>query len=152
MVTHAAVGAIIGGAAGGPIWAAVGGFISHFLIDIIPHGDTNLLKQYKRGEKVRRAQAYVTMDAVAALLFVLLLFNFRDFFHPVNVSLGIAFSVLPDLVIGVYETGKAPWLKRFHKVHFFFHDLIVNRKRDLSFRAGFLMQLAILALLQIRVF
>ncbi|MBI4133008.1 hypothetical protein HY478_00180 [Candidatus Uhrbacteria bacterium] len=152
LVTHAAVGAIVGQATGNPVLAVLGGFISHFLIDIIPHGDSNLYKSYKKGERVRLAKAYVTMDAVATTLFVLLLFNFRDFFHPLNVSLGITFGILPDLLIGLYESGKAPWLSSFHRVHFFFHNLIVNRKRDLPFRYGFLMQLIVLALLQVKVF
>lgn len=152
LVTHAAVGAIVGQATGSPLLAAIGGFISHFLIDVIPHGDSNLYKSYKRGERIRLARAYITIDAIATLLFVLALFNFRDFIHPVNVSLGVAFGVLPDLLIGLYETGKASWLRGFHGVHFFFHNLITDRKRDLSFRYGLLMQLVVLALLQIKVF
>lgn len=152
LVTHAAVGAIVGQATGNPILAAIAGFASHFLIDIIPHGDSNLYESYKKGERVKRAVAYVTMDAIATIFFVLALFHFRDFLHPVRVSLGVAFAVLPDLLIGLFESGVAPWLAKFHRVHFFFHNLYTDRKRDLPFRYGFLMQLIILLLLQIRVF
>lgn len=155
LVTHAAVGAIVGEAAGGPLWAIIGGLVSHFLIDMIPHGDSHLYKNFKNrasGGKARRAKAYVTVDAISAVLFVALLFSFRDFLHPTRVSLGIVFGVLPDLLIGLYETGHASWLRRFNGFHFFCHNLIGRRRGDLPFRYGFLMQLLILILLQIRVF
>ncbi len=152
LVTHAAVGAIIGETTGNPYLAAIGGFASHFLLDIIPHGDSNLYKSYKKGELVKRAVAYVTMDSIATIFFILALFHFRDFLHPLRVSLGIAFAVLPDLLIGLFESGAAPWLAKFHKVHFFFHNLYTNRRRDFPFKYGVVMQLVILLLLQIRVF
>ncbi|MDP2933191.1 MAG: hypothetical protein Q8N81_03600 [bacterium] len=152
LVTHAAVGAIIGETTGNPILAIIGGFISHFLFDLIPHGDTKLYRKNDFGRRSKRAKAYVTVDAIAAILFVLLLFNFRDFIHPINVSLGITFGLLPDLLVGLYETGKATRLRKFHKLHFFFHDFVIKRRGDISFRYGFLMQLIILVLLQVRVF
>ncbi len=152
LITHAAVGAMIGQAVGHPILAALGGLVSHFLLDIIPHGDAHLYRSFQRREKVRRAVAYVTTDALAAIFFVLALFNFRDFFHPLNVSLGIAFGILPDLLIGLFETGRAPWLLGFQRFHFFFHDLYVRRRRDLPFGYGVLMQIVILVLLQMRIF
>lgn len=152
ITTHAAVGAIVGETTGNPIFAILGGLISHFLIDIIPHGDTHLLERYKKRRKARIAVAYVTIDSVVAVLFTVLLFNFRDFIHPTNVGLGIAFGVLPDALVGFSEIYRNKWLQVFHRFHFFFHNTIIDRRRDLSFRAGFIMQLIFLALLQIRVF
>ncbi|MBI4281055.1 hypothetical protein HY628_02575 [Candidatus Uhrbacteria bacterium] len=152
IITHAAVGAIVGQTTGSPLWAALGGFISHFLIDMIPHGDSQMYHQYKQGKDTRRAVAYVTVDAIASILFVLFLFVMRDFIHPLNVSLGIAFGVLPDLLIGLFETGKIRWLAKFHGIHFYFHNFFTSRRRDFSFRNGFILQLVLLALLQVRVF
>ena len=152
IVTHAAIGAIIGEKANDPFIAAAGGFVAHFIADIIPHGDTKMYFNYKRGEDIRRALAYVVVDGVATVFFVLMLFNFRDFQHPLNVSLGIAFGILPDLLVGLFEMGRARWLVKFHALHFYFHNMVSGRKFDLSFRAGFAMQLVLLTLLQLRVF
>ena len=154
LVTHAAIGAIVGERTGNPLLALAAGFISHFISDIIPHGDSNVYLDYKRGKGVKKAIAYVMVDAVAAIMFVLLLFNFRNFSNSASVSLGIAGGVLPDLLVGLCESGmfRSKWLAKFHGIHFYFHNMITSRKRDLSFRAGFALQLVLLALLQIRVF
>jgi hypothetical protein len=42
LTTHATLGAVIGRATGNPVLAFIFGFISHFLIDMVPHGDTGL--------------------------------------------------------------------------------------------------------------
>ena len=154
LVTHAAIGAIIGEKTGNPVLAVLVGFAFHFISDMIPHGDSQVYAEFKKGKAVRQAIAYVMVDAVAAIMFVLLLFNFRDFLHPASVSAGIAGSLLPDLLVGLceFKSLKSRWLAKFHGIHFYFHNMITSRKRDLSFRAGFAMQLILLALLQIRVF
>lgn len=154
LVTHAAFGAIIGERTGNPFLAAALGFAFHFISDMIPHGDSNVYTDFKKGNAVKQAVAYVTVDAVAAIMFVVLLFNFRDFQHSSSVSAGIAGSVMPDLLVGMCELKalRSRWLAKFHGIHFYFHNMITSRKRDLSFRAGFFMQLVLLALLQIRVF
>lgn len=152
ITTHAAVGAIVGETTGNPWLAIIGGFVSHLLIDIIPHGDSHMLEHYQKRRKVRTAVAYVTIDSVVAILFTVLLFQFRDFIHPANVGLGIAFGVLPDALVGLAEIYRNKWLHAFHRFHFFFHNMIINRRSDFSFRTGFAMQLVLLALLQLRVF
>ncbi|KKR03565.1 MAG: hypothetical protein UT32_C0048G0001 [Parcubacteria group bacterium GW2011_GWC2_39_14] len=152
LVTHAAIGAAIGQATGNPILAALGGLASHFLLDAVPHGDLQLYKSYKSGQKVRRAIAKVTVDSIVTIIFVILLFNFRDFMHPGNVSLGIAFSVLPDALIGLYEIHKTRFLTWFNQFHFFFHNYFVKKVGDVSYKYGMVLQIIILIMLQTKVF
>lgn len=152
IVTHAVVGAIVGERLGSPYLAALGGFVSHFLLDIIPHGDTKMYQNYKRGERVKHALAYVTVDAISTVMFVLLLFNTRAFTHPLSVSLGIAFGIAPDLLVGLCEIYHKRWLAKFHKLHFYFHNMVSGRWFDFSFKTGFFLQLVLLALLEFRVF
>ena len=152
ITTHAAIGALIGEQfPNHPLFAFVFGMASHFLTDIIPHGDSNLYKGFITGSKVKRAIAYVVIDAVAALFFVLFLFNTRVFDHRLAISLGIVGGVLPDLIVALYEVFRLPGLRWFHRLHFFFHDMVSSRRGDLPFASGFAMQLVFLAALISRI-
>jgi hypothetical protein len=114
---------------------------------MIPHGDLKMYKGYLQGTKVKRAIAYATIDAVVCVLFVLFLFNTKIVENRLATTMGIAGGVLPDMLVAVYELTKARWLKWFHGVHFFFHNLVVNKRGDMAFASGFAMQLVFLAAL-----
>lgn len=149
LTTHATLGAVIGKAFGNPVLAFVFGFISHFLIDMVPHGDTGLSDNYRIYKKnQKRAVAYVTVDGVVALLFVLLLANTRDIESMSTFTWGIIGSVIPDLIIGLYEITKTPLLKWFNSVHFFFHDFFVTRRGDVPLYYALLAQVVLIAYLQ----
>ncbi len=151
LATHATVGAIIGRAAPDPVSAFVLAFVSHFLLDIIPHGDADLYKTYKSGKKVRTALAYTMIDAVITAYMIVGIAHARLFDSGINVAMGIIGGLLPDLLIGVYEVTNTKLLVGFHKVHFFFHNLFVDKYRDVSFHLGVGYQLVILLLLQTRI-
>ncbi|MBT5808238.1 hypothetical protein HOI18_03095 [Candidatus Uhrbacteria bacterium] len=149
LTTHATLGAVIGHTVGGPFLAFVFGFISHFLIDMVPHGDTGLADNYKIHKRNRKtALAYVMIDAVIAILFVLLLANTRDLISLRTFSWGIVGGVLPDLIVGVYEITKTPLLKWFNTLHFAFHDFFVKRKGDVPLYYALLAQVVLIAYLQ----
>ena len=149
LTTHATLGAVIGHATGNPILAFIFGFISHFLIDMVPHGDTGISDNF-RIHKCRRKQAiaYVMVDAIFAIFFVLLLANTRDIISVRNFSWGIIGGVLPDLVVGIYEITKTPLLTWFNKLHFFFHDFFTKRKGDVPLYYAILAQIVLIAYLQ----
>ena len=149
LTTHATLGAVIGHATGNPFLAFVFGFISHFLIDMIPHGDTGLADNF-RVHKHHRKQtvAYVMVDAVFALFFVLLLANTRDIISMRTFSWGIVGGVLPDLLVGLYDLTKSPLLRWFNRIHFFFHDFFVKRKGDVPLYYALLAQIVLIAYLQ----
>lgn len=151
ITTHAALGVMAAELVPHhPIIAFFLGVASHFLSDIIPHGDSGLYKGYVSGSKVKRAIAYVTLDGVVAILFVLFLFNTTFTSDRSTVSMGILGGVLPDLIVGVYEITRVKWLRWFHRVHFFFHNLISAKYGDLKFASGFAMQMIFLAALLTR--
>jgi phosphatidylglycerophosphatase A len=149
LTTHATLGAVIGHAVGNPVLAFVFGFISHFMIDMIPHGDTGLADNYKVHKKSKKAAlAYVMVDAIFAIFFVLMLANTKDLTSMQNFTWGIIGGVLPDLLTGVYEITKSKTLKWFNTVHFFFHDYFVKRKGDVPLKYAILGQIVFIALLQ----
>lgn len=150
---HALVGALIGEQLpNAPVWAFVLAFVSHFIADIIPHGDSKLYKGYVSGSKMRRAVAYVTFDGIAALLGTLVLFNTKFIDHRLAISLGILGGVLPDLLVAICELLRIKQLRWFYKFHFFFHNLIISRRGDIPLGVGITLQIAILALVITRAF
>jgi len=147
ITTHAAIGAFIGEQLPThPYIAFAFGAISHFLVDIIPHGDTQLYKDYTAGKKVRSSIAYTVIDAVLAIFLILFFLNTVTSDAKFSVTMGIVGSILPDLIVGVYEVSRVTWLKWFHRLHFFFHNMISDT-RDISFASGLGMQLVFLAVL-----
>lgn len=153
ITTHALIGALIGEQLpNSPVWAFAIGIASHFLTDIIPHGDSNLYKGYVSGARVKRALAYVTIDALVAMMFVLGLFNTEFVQHRLAISAGIVGSVLPDFLVALYEIFRVKKLRWFHRVHFFFHNMVTAKRGDIPLMAGVAMQLVVLAFLVIRAF
>ena len=126
------------------------GIASHFLSDIIPHGDSGLYKGYVSGSKVKRAIAYVMIDSVIAVFFILFILNTAIADDHATLSMGIVGGVLPDLLVALYEVTRVRWLRWFHRVHFFFHNLISAKHGDLRFASGFAMQMVFLAALMTR--
>ncbi len=147
IATHVAVGAVVAQNSPTAFWAFVLGFISHLLIDMIPHGDAHLYKEYKSGKKMKQALAKVSFDALAAVMLVAWVFAYVPNVNATIVAWGLVGSVLPDLLVGLCELYKHPWLEAFHRVHFWFHNYFVDRKKDMSLKHGFVMQAFLLAIL-----
>ena len=153
ITTHALIGALIAEQVPNtPIWAFVLGLISHFITDIIPHGDSSLYKGYVSGSKVKRAIAYVTFDGLIALLGVLALFNTKFVDHRAAISLGILGGVLPDFLVALCELFRIKQLRWFYKLHFFFHNLIISKKGDIPLGVGMTLQIAVLIVTVLRAF
>ena len=149
LVTHATAGAVIGQFTGNPVLAFIFGFVIHFLMDMIPHGDVGIsdnFRIYKRRRK--QAVTYAVVDGAATVLFVLFLFNTRDILSLQNFTWGIAGSVLPDLMVGLYDLTKLKFLKWFSWLHFFCHDIFVRRRGDVPLYYAVLAQMVLIAYLQ----
>lgn len=140
VTTHATIGALVGVAVPGRGLAFVLGFLSHFLLDMIPHGDEHMLEGYKSGAKVRRAIAYVMIDAIAAVYVTLLLISGAPEGTAAIVKWGIIGSVLPDLLVAVFELTKIkPFFRRFTAWHHKNHHHIIGKYRkgrDIPFKWG----------------
>ena len=149
LTTHATIGAVIGKATGNPLLAFIFGFISHFIVDIIPHGDTGLSDGFRvTKNKRKRAIAYSMIDACVAIFFILMLANTRDINSMRTFTWGIVGAVLPDLLVAIYDFTSTPLLKWLYKLHFYFHDLVVKRKGDVPLYYAVLAQVVIISYLQ----
>ena len=153
ILTHAAVGAVIARVVPGQPWAiAALAFAAHFLADIIPHGDSELYNDYVSGAKVKRAIAIVTVDALVSLAFAVFLLISVDPAWRFDLGVGILAGVLPDLLVAIYELSRSRFLAWFHRLHFFFHNLVTSRTGDLSLRNGFIVEFIAVAVLFLKLF
>ena len=159
--THAITGAAIGLATGNPILAFVFGFLSHFILDSIPHFDQGsfymdkdkgpawLGAKYEESKEKfktgKRDWIILFFDfAVAGAIGLCLLF-----YVPMNcwllLILGGLGGILPDVFDGSpwrYKFRKLKFGKIFHKFHNFFHWPLSMK----YFYFGFLIQVVIVAI------
>ncbi len=150
LTTHVMVGATLALtiAPDRPWLAFLLGFVSHLLIDVIPHGDADMRVRYQNGQQVKLALAYNAIDAVVAIVVIGILLNL-----PLGemsrgiATLGIFGGVLPDLLAGLREILKSRWLEAFHRVHFFFHDGVTKRWGDIPLWVGIGVQVIVIAAL-----
>ncbi len=66
------------------------------------------------------------------------------------ISLGILGSVLPDLLVGLYDITKSKYLRWIFKLHFYFHDIIIKRRGDVPLKYALAAQAVLVLLLQAR--
>ncbi len=164
LTIHVTIGAILGRYIPNPLLAFLVGFISHFLTDMIPHGDSAVYKRYKCGVNKKRSQALVLIDSALAITVTLLILNLGNFESLHAASFAIAGSVMPDIIIGLHILLEPKWLTKhqwlvsgplirgwleaFHRFHFFMHDFIVERWRDWRYQwHGTIFQGAVLGLI-----
>lgn len=140
ITTHAAIGALVGAVVPNRSLAFALGFLSHFIVDRIPHGDEHMLDGYKSGDKVKRAIAYVTIDSVIAMYVTLVILSNAPVDLHGAMKWGLIGSVLPDLVVGIYEVTKiGPFFRRFTAWHHRNHHHWIGkyrRGRDIPFKWG----------------
>ncbi len=148
LTTHAAIGAAIGSAVGDPLLGFVLGAASHFLVDMIPHGDNQLSDLFRVHKKRRKlAIAYVTVDAIVAMYMVMAVFLVRTDGTNVAFAAAVAGSILPDLLVGMADLVNWKPLKKFCKFHFYFHDFFSRRYGDVKLKYALVGQALAVAIL-----
>jgi len=113
---HMLVGAAIG-AQTSNIWAAFSfGFLSHFLLDALPHWDYLRKIDISKSSHRRKMGFDLILGTVSVLIFV--------WFYPENflfLIVGALAALIPDCIQYLYYTFNISWLERiswFHeKVH-----------------------------------
>ncbi len=145
LTVHATAGALIGQQISNPLLAFFLAFISHFILDIIPHGDQDWIEEYKGNQKskVRKIVTLVALDVLALFVLLISKYFFNAFAPTLNIVAGIMGSVLPDLLVGIHELSEKQF-KRFYRFHFAMHDLI---KIQPSTTSGLFLQIIVLGAL-----
>jgi hypothetical protein len=145
--THTTIGAIIGLAIGNPVLGFIAGFVSHLLLDTIPHGDTTISKNLRVYKRKKAAFTYGTIDGIAAIYLVLILSQIPNKASELSFTLAIIGSVLPDLLVGLYDITKSKFLKPINDLHFYFHNFFTNRYKDIKLTSALLLQILFIAII-----
>jgi len=144
LTVHSAVGLTIGQYVRNPLLAFLAGFISHYIFDIIPHGDTKVPRQYLNLVYLALAG---TIDLAVMISYLLLFMLFTN--QPLSLSqiFAILGSLLPDgLQFVYYLFPRQKFLKKTQSIHNFFHELIA-KKFEFSLVFGLIFQLIIFLIL-----
>ena len=142
---HAAAGAAIGQFIGNPIIAFIAGIASHFLLDIIPHGDENINKWKFFKSPFKRLLAASMIDFFVLFVFLIIWMRLNFDISQLNgMVAGMAGGIAPDALWGFHEFSNDPILKKYKKFHAWFHKII---KKKISLKQGFMLQIPIILVL-----
>ncbi|MBI3291077.1 hypothetical protein HYZ76_02225 [Candidatus Falkowbacteria bacterium] len=143
LTVHSTVGVIIGQTTGN-IWLAfLIGFVSHFLLDIIPHGDENLIEE-KNKFKPSETSTIIKLgiaDGTVMIFFLLALYLGGLITTPLAVLFAVFGTILPDFIQGIYILTKTPLLEKYFSIHYDLHRILgvsVSLKKGLVIQTFFL--------------
>jgi len=135
LTVHGAIGIIIGQHIKNPFAAFIAGFISHYLFDIIPHGDTNAPAKWKNPIHLALA---ALLDLFILISFILVL-GIKSQILNLSTASALLGALLPDFLQGFYFLSNKKLFKLHQKFHNFFHFLII-KKFEFNFYTGIILQ------------
>ena len=143
LTVHAASGILIGQATGNVWLALIGGIISHFLLDLVPHGDQDLGKGKPHQERLKILLRFGIVDTMLMLTMVgALLYTNTDLQTPA-VVLAVFGALIPDAINASYLFFKLPGLTLYNvvhtKIHFFWHGFTITMQQGYILQTIFLM-------------
>lgn len=118
---HATIGAVIGERVHNPLFAFALAFLSHFVLDIIPHGDKSLIKAYRNDFKNRAMLYLIIFDVISTIVLLGLMFYMHKIAYRPSVLWGIIGGVLPDFMVAINEITHKHF-NRTHKAHNWVHE------------------------------
>lgn len=144
LTIHAAAGASLSILTTNPLIAFILGFISHFILDAIPHGDEHIDQWTTKYSFKQRIAVIALIDFGVASFILGTALPELIIAKPLIILFGMAGGVMPDIIQGIV-LGQSNFLaKTYTKIHLWFHKLS-QIKIPLSY--GLLLQGLILCLL-----
>ena len=145
LTVHTTAAIVIGTVIPNPVGAFFIGIGSHYLLDMIPHGDEEKWLSITNYQLAK----LTVIDHPLLLLNMTMLFLFKsDFIFTYSIIAAIIGSVLPDYIMGFYRLTKDKknrfaqiihnTLNPVEKMHTFIHFDII--KYELPFAAGMTLQ------------
>lgn len=128
VTTHVAAGALIGTMLPEQHMAIFTlSFASHFLLDVIPHGDRHHVVDYWFGERknVKEAYRHIIIDSAFGIITTAALLGFIAT-DRASMAWGIIGSVAPDVFVGLSDVWNNRFLKQFTKFHFKIHNKYIH--------------------------
>lgn len=145
LTVHTAVGAVIGQHSPTLSLAFILGFLSHFILDMIPHGDERWgFEEWSNNkEKLKKIIGITALDVSLAITFIVFLFLKNNFTHPSFVAASLIGSIIPDAFVGCYILiSQRDFFKKFYHLHYLNHHRLLGSIK-LPFFIGMIIQLLI---------
>lgn len=142
LTVHAAAGILIGSKIANPPLAFLLGIISHYFMDIIPHGDEHLSELTDHEKQIKKLFLITSVDSLGVLTVFYFLTNYGPL-YSLSLITALIGSLLPDFLWGLDEVFNLKFLKPLIKLQNRLHHLI---KTEVSFKIGMLIQIITLAL------
>ena len=144
---HATVGAVIGQHVDSSLLAFVLAFISHFILDIIPHGDEQLIKAYREDFKNKGMKYLIIFDLITTIILIPLLFYSGKIAFNLPVIWGIIGGIIPDFMVAIHEISHKHFT-RTHKIHYWAHDKVCTKLNwTMPLKLGLIVQIIIIYLI-----
>lgn len=143
LTIHAASGIYLGSQVISPSLAFLIGFISHWFLDFIPHGDEKLIDRTKYTDHELKWKLFygAALDTLGIIILFYTLTKTEIILLTPSILWGMLGAVAPDYLWGLHKVTHIRVLKPLHKIHNWFHLKIKN---NLPFKLGSLLQLTIL--------
>ncbi len=139
LIAHAAAGAALASSVDSPPAAFIIGWLSHYLVDLIPHGDEAVGEWTKKGNEVRRFGLVAGIDGLLLAGVLVWLFLGRGGVEW-NVLAAAVGATVPDVMWGIEKVAGRTLFgahRRFHhRIHNYFH-VRMPTWLGLSFQAAF---------------
>ncbi|MCX6744443.1 MAG: hypothetical protein NTX82_02875 [Candidatus Parcubacteria bacterium] len=140
---HATVGAIIGENVNTPLLAFILSFISHFILDLIPHGDKELIKAYRNNFKNKAMLYLICFDLITTPILLGLLISSGQITYSRIILWGIIGGILPDILVAIHEISDKLF-SRTHKFHNWTHERL---SWSIPLKFGIIVQIIIVYLM-----
>lgn len=144
---HLLAGAAIGSTVGGPATAFAFGLLSHLLLDMVPHADSDLFDTPGQGKITKAEYIPVALDIALGAVSVAY-FAFSQNHISENVMAGALGAITPDMVSLVPFWSptliKVPLFKQLHQLHMWLGYKNIGKRKGMLF--GVLTQFAVLIL------
>ncbi|MDO8463138.1 MAG: hypothetical protein Q7S96_02610 [bacterium] len=153
LTMHAATGALAGELSPNALTAFALGFLSHFLLDMFPHGDRGIAHATKATGKARRFYLLLAVDIGASIAIFFPAFALGKFEHPLYAYIGMLAGLLPDLIVAIPEYAlyvKKEYRVRLHwfyKFHVYVHDQLIKHFNGMPLKVGIAFQVVLLVLI-----
>lgn len=124
LIVHASIGAALGNEVGKPALAFGLGFISHFILDMIPHGDEVIGNHFLKHRRFFVLSALFIIDFLSALSLIVIFWASGGFNNAIGAISGALGAVLPDILSGLSYVLKEKLWPKFNDFHKFIHQLL----------------------------
>ena len=124
LIVHASVGAVIGEQIQSPVAAFGAGFLSHFVFDIIPHGDEIIGRTMLKYGRLKFLVALAAIDIGASFILIVIFWASGLLPNVAGAVSGALGAVLPDILAGISTVSKGRLWPGFVRFHNWNHELL----------------------------